>query len=134
MTKQPDAVSSSANGIMDNIPKAKYTGNNYCKDDSHKYQLSGWSLSGAQRIKELTTLVVKNRLQYSMSFDMRMRKFVQLKQTTNTSRGKKRRATYTGDVITIQSDLDLDPSTMFPDHNANDFFRDKRGPPESSRP
>lgn len=56
-----------------------------------------------------------------MSFDMRMRKFVQLKQTTNTSRGKKRRATYTGDVITIQSDLDLDPSTMFPDHNANDF-------------
>ena len=64
---------------------------------------------------------MKNRLQYSMSFDRRMRKFVQLKQTTNTSRSSKRKTIHNGEVLTTQSDLELDPATMFPDHNANDF-------------
>ena len=108
--------------ILANIPKAVYTGNDYCKDDSHKYQLNGWSLAGAQRIKALTALVVKNRLEYSRSFDRRMRKFVELKRIAQTNKSKKRKkAICPGDVIVIQSDLDLDPAAMFPDHNANDF-------------
>ena len=109
--------------ILANLPKAKYTGYDNCKDDStHLYQLNGWSLAGAQRIKELTSLVVHNRLQYSLSFDRRMRKFVEYKQTADTSKSKKRKhENQFADVIVIQSDLELDPSAMFPEHNATDY-------------
>lgn len=108
--------------ILANIPKALYTGADHNKDDSHKYQLNGWSLAGAQRMQALTALVVRNRLEYSRSFDRRMRKFVELKRIAQTNTSKKRKkAICPGDVIVIQSDLDLDPAAMFPDHNANDF-------------
>lgn len=108
--------------IRANIPKALYTGTDHCKADSNKYQLNGWSFAGAQRIHALTALVVKNRLEYNTSFNSRMRKFVNLKQLEHANRSKKRKsAMCTGNVLTIQSDLDLDPAAMFPQHNAGDY-------------
>ena len=124
--QQDDDVDSDDDNATDNIyaniPKAEYTGNDHCKDDRNKYELNGWSLAGAQRITELTALVVQNRLQYSTSFDRRMRKFVYLKQAADESKSKKRKkAIHPADIIVIQSDLDLDPAAMFPEHNANDY-------------
>lgn len=123
MTVGPAALSGSGvtDKVRDNIPKAKYTGSDFCKEESHKYHLNGWSLAGAQRIKQLTALVVKNRMQYNTSFDLRMWTFVERKQTTNSRKSKKRKAVFCGDVLTIQSDLELDPATMYPDHNPNDY-------------
>ena len=105
-----------------NIPQALYTGTDHCKADRNRYHLNGWSFAGAQRIQALTSLVVKNRMAYNTSFNSRMRKFVDLKQLEHANQSKKRkRPLCPGNVLTIQSDLDLDPAAMFPEHNAHDY-------------